>query len=45
MKRPVSFLSYPTENNPNAESRKRSGFFEKLVQFIAIGVYGVDDKE
>ena len=39
------YLRYPTENNPNAKSRRRSGFFDNLVQFDAIEVYGVDNKE
>ena len=39
------YLHYPTENNYNEKSRRRSGFFDNLVQFVAIGVYGVDNKE
>ena len=38
------YLCYPEENNPNAKSRKISGLFDNLVQFFAIGVYGVDNK-
>ena len=39
------YLWHPTENNPNAKSQMISGFFDKIVQFVAIGVYGVDNKE
>ena len=39
------YLCCPIENKPNAKSRRRSGFFENLVQFVAIEVYGVDNKE
>ena len=39
------YLRYPIDNNPNAKSRRISGFFDNLFQFFAIGVYGVDNKE
>ena len=39
------YLGYPTENKPKANSRRRSSFFDNPVQFFAIGLYGVDNKE